>query len=313
MVQVRLGTNRRLDRDPTDSTRLPMSKRIVLFIDGTGCNGQKDKDRTNVWKLHNACLEPKEQQLYLRGVGTGRFKVMGGLAGFGTRKRLEDAYNFLVKNHNKDGDHVFLFGFSRGALAVRLFADFLGHVGKLFDDPVNRKYLYRVYQIYEVSALLGAAAEFRAYMRHFGEGIRPLPIHFIGVWDTVEEYWSRGPRPDLEKLPDHISVARHALALHERRSEMEPTLWKKWSPGVKLPEDQGPRVMQVWFPGAHSDVGGGYQSHGTRLCGGSCLRASARGTRTMRGESIGSSRDHRGQAEARTGVPGIFVAGDGRI
>jgi uncharacterized protein (DUF2235 family) len=235
-----------------------MSKRIVLFIDGTGCNGLKDKDKTNVWKLHNACLEPQKQQLYLRGVGIGRFNVMGGLAGFGTRKRLEDAYNFLVKNHNKDGDHIFLFGFSRGALAVRLFADFLGHVGKLFDDPVNRKYLYRVYQIYEVSALLGAAAEFRAYMRHFGEGIRPLPIHFIGVWDTVEEYWSRGPRPDLEELPDHISVARHALALHERRSEMEPTLWKKWSSGVKLRDDQGPRVMQVWFPGAHSDVGGGY-------------------------------------------------------
>jgi uncharacterized protein (DUF2235 family) len=205
-----LGKNRRLRRDSPNGTRLPMSKRIVLFIDGTGCDGLKDKDKTNVWKLYNACLEPKKCSLYLRGVGSKRYEVMGGLAGFGTRKRLEKAYNFLVEHH-EEGDHIFLFGFSRGALAVRLFADFLGHVGKLFGSPENRKYLYRVYQIYESSALLGAAAQFRTYMRHFGEGIRPLPIHFLGVWDTVEEYWCPGPRPDLEILPEHISFARAFL------------------------------------------------------------------------------------------------------
>jgi uncharacterized protein (DUF2235 family) len=234
-----------------------MNKRIVLFIDGTGCDGLKDKDKTNVWKLYNVCLEPKEHSLYLRGVGSRRYEVMGGLAGFGTRKNLEKAYNFLIEHH-EDGDHIFLFGFSRGALAVRLFADFLGHVGKLFGSPANRKYLYRIYQVYESSALLGAAAQFLTYMRHFGENVRPLPIHFLGVWDTVEEYWSSGPRPDLEILPDHISFARHALALHERRGEMEPTLWKKWGSGFNLRDSQRRRVMQVWFPGAHSDVGGGY-------------------------------------------------------
>jgi uncharacterized protein (DUF2235 family) len=235
-----------------------MSKNIALFIDGTGCNALKDVDKTNVWKLHEACLEPTEQKMYLAGVGSVRHKVMGGLVGLGTRKNLEDAYNFLVANHNKDGDPIFLFGFSRGALGVRLFADFLGRVGKKFYDPAHRHELYRVYQIYVASELLGAAAAFGDYMAHFGERPRPLPIHFIGAWDTVEEYVYGGPSPDLEELPNHISVARHALALHERRGEMEPTLWKRWDPEFKLPGGLGRRVMQVWFPGAHADVGGGY-------------------------------------------------------
>jgi hypothetical protein len=73
----------------------------------------------------------------------------------------------------------------------------------------------------------------------------------LGVWDTVEEYWPSERLPELEYLPEHISYARHALALHERRGEMEPTLWMKWN-------IERSNVRQVWFPGAHADVGGGY-------------------------------------------------------
>ena len=229
-----------------------MSKNIVLFIDGTGCDGRRDKYPTNVWKLHKACREPECLNLYLPGVGSAMWDIPGGLAGFGTKERLEDAYNFLIKNHD-DGDHIFLFGFSRGALAVRLFADFLGYVGTLFGSRENRQYLFRVYQIYEASVLLNAADRFRRYMENFGE-TKPLPIHFLGVWDTVAEYWSPGDLPDIKKLPFHISYARHALALHERRGEMEPTLWTKWDSS----SNGSPKVIQVWFPGAHSDVGGGY-------------------------------------------------------
>jgi uncharacterized protein (DUF2235 family) len=100
-----------------------MSKNIVVFIDGTGCDGKRDKDTTNVWKLHEASLGQEHLNLYLPGVGSGTWDIFGGLVGFGTKERLEEAYNFLVKNHD-DGDHIFLFGFSRGALAVRLFAAF---------------------------------------------------------------------------------------------------------------------------------------------------------------------------------------------
>jgi Uncharacterized alpha/beta hydrolase domain (DUF2235) len=131
----------------------------------------------------------------------------------------------------------------------------LGYAGTLFGSRQNRRYLYRVYQIYEASVLMSAGDRFRRYMiEAFGE-TNPLPIHFIGVWDTVAEYWSPGELPDIEKLAYHISYARHALALHERRGEMEPTLWTSWSSASTDP----PKMMQAWFSGAHTDVGGGYK------------------------------------------------------
>jgi hypothetical protein len=43
--------------------------------------------------------------------------------------------------------------------------------------------------------------------------------------------------------------ARHAVALHELRANFEPLLWR----------DTTHRALkQVWFAGAHADVGGGY-------------------------------------------------------
>jgi hypothetical protein len=51
-----------------------------------------------------------------------------------------------------------------------------------------------------------------------------------------------------------IRVGRHALAVDEHRDEFEPTLWT----GTPPPNCD---IRQVWFAGAHSDVGGGYQDH----------------------------------------------------
>ena len=61
------------------------------------------------------------------------------------------------------------------------------------------------------------------------------------------------------ELGDEVGVARHAIALDERRGPFVPTLWtdKARQP---LPNDD--RVRQLWFPGVHSDVGGGYPETG---------------------------------------------------
>lgn len=60
------------------------------------------------------------------------------------------------------------------------------------------------------------------------------------------------------ELPRNVTHARHALALHELRSNFEPLLWHGRTPWQSL--------EQVWFPGAHADVGGGYG--GTHLSDG---------------------------------------------
>jgi hypothetical protein len=230
-------------------TLLAMGKNIALFIDGTGNNGPRDerlqKD-TNVYKLYLACDDIKH---YQAGVGHRKGDILGGIAGFGTKERLSKAYRFLIENY-RNGDNIFIFGFSRGAFAARLFAGFLGYVGTLFGKPPFEDYLPHMYQIYESSVVLDVVGSFRGYLEGLGERTTPLPIHFLGVWDTVERYFPRRDLPEIETLARHIIHARHALAIHERRIEMEPTLWKKWA--------KGQTVKQMWFPGAHSDVGGGY-------------------------------------------------------
>jgi len=56
----------------------------------------------------------------------------------------------------------------------------------------------------------------------------------------------------------NVTHARHALALHELRGPFEPLLWSGCHP-TPLRTQQ---MKQVWFPGAHSDVGGGYRETG---------------------------------------------------
>ena len=46
-------------------------------------------------------------------------------------------------------------------------------------------------------------------------------------------------------------MARQALAIDEHRDEFEPSLWTGSEP-------ENSNIRQVWFAGAHSDVGGGY-------------------------------------------------------
>lgn len=53
------------------------------------------------------------------------------------------------------------------------------------------------------------------------------------------------------ELSDEVENAFHALALDEHRGPFTPTLWKK-SPFSPT------NLKQVWFPGVHTNIGGGY-------------------------------------------------------
>lgn len=49
-----------------------------------------------------------------------------------------------------------------------------------------------------------------------------------------------------------VDFAFHALALDEWRTSFGPTLWNR------APENGNTELRQVWFPGSHSNVGGGF-------------------------------------------------------
>ena len=99
------------------------------------------------------------------------------------------------------------------------------------------------------------------FWRHNDE----TPIRMIGVWDTVGELGVPEfnglhvvDRDELRylkftdrELSPRVEHGRQALAIDEERADFPPTLW-----------DERAGVKQVWFPGAHGDVGGGYEDHG---------------------------------------------------
>lgn len=243
-------------------------KRITIFADGTW-NSPEQGGATNVLQMARA-VKPsaggvEQVAFYDWGVGTDRKEFMGGLRGEGIDKNIQDCYRFLVHNYNK-GDQLFFFGFSRGAYTVRSLAGFIRNCGLLKREHASK--IPAAYKLYRKrSRSSGPNADQPRQFRQRYAVADLTPIDFLGAWDTVGAlgvpvpFWgSLGEREFLfhdcepSKIIQH---ARHALSIDEDREDFAPTLWSE-KPGLDL--------QQVWFPGVHSDVGGGYEdselSHG---------------------------------------------------
>lgn len=249
-----------------------MARNIVLCCDGTA--NEFARDRTNVVKLFYTLIhDPLAQAtFYHPGLGTMEAvgaltttarkvtKVLGYAIGYGLEADIRDAYVFLM-NHFRDGDRVFLFGFSRGAYTVRSVAALLHMYGLI--RPGNEPlvpYAIRMMMAItalrerkaptsEIDAYFDLAAEFK---QHFC--IEHCDPHFVGVWDTVSSVgWIENPvRLPYTADSPNIAIGRHAVAIDERRAFFRSNLWRPTPNG-------GPKdLKQVWFPGVHCDVGGGY-------------------------------------------------------
>ncbi len=248
-------------------------RRLVVCCDGTWKTAD-DKATTNVVKMMDAIVpvvrdaggreETHQISWYGKGVGTGDLldRLWGGAFGEGLGRNVRDAYRFLVQNY-APGDEIYLFGFSRGAYTARSVAGIIrcaGLVQKKFADRITE-----AYDIYRLPDPKGpdkdTAVEFRKKYAH-----PDVRIKCIGVWDTVGALGVPIGRV-LRMLSRHkhgfhdtrlssiIENAFHALAIDEGRYTFEPSLFKD------DPDDKQ-RVEQVWFAGAHSDVGGGYPDPG---------------------------------------------------
>ncbi|WP_441957209.1 DUF2235 domain-containing protein [Mycolicibacterium houstonense] len=252
-----------------------MAKRLVVCCDGTwNTPDQTTKGRptpTNVAKVAMGLAshddEGREQRLfYHRGVGTTRSdRLLGGAFGAGLFRDVCETYRFVVQNY-EEGDELFFFGFSRGAYTARSTAGLIRNSGVLRRD--NADQIGQAYALYragnkETNPRSVAAALFRKMYSCEPE------IRFIGVWDTVgalgipsiggwlaRQFNKRYEFHDTT-LSSRVGEAYQALAIDERRGPFVPTIW---SQSDMAPADQ--RLEQVWFAGAHSDVGGGNGNDG---------------------------------------------------
>lgn len=249
-------------------------KRIILCCDGTWNRpGNKDRGQpieTNVEKIYKAVATGNtimhQIKFYGPGVGSGfaiTDQLLGGSLGFGIDRNIQDAYKFLMWSY-EPGDEIYLFGFSRGAYTVRSLGGLIRNCGIM--KPNYLHLIADAYQLYRDRTELTHpdCDAMKAFKRSYG--IEPeTGIRFMGVWDTVGalgipiswfNWWNRKYQFHDVKLSSHIKYAYHALAMDERRRVFSPALWKINREAV---ESENPQICeQVWFPGVHANVGGGY-------------------------------------------------------
>jgi len=263
--------------------------RIILLSDGTG-NSAGKVWRTNVWRLFQLLDLKSSGQIaiYDDGVGTSSFKplaILGGAFGYGLKRNVINLYKFLSRNY-KDGDQIYGFGFSRGAFTIRVVMGLVLSQGLIkFSDEADldkkARAAYRAYHYSKHSWVnLGFFIRFPLWLvdkiSYRPGQQRPVEsIEFLGLWDTVAAYglpideMTRGvdkwiwplelPNKDFNSK---INRARHALAIDDERQTFFPVLWNENSentqPTGAQRDSKSEQLLQVWFAGVHSNVGGGY-------------------------------------------------------
>ena len=260
-------------------------KCIVLLLDGTWNDSEAGSRDTNIVRLRElivSSLDPTDATrskddpfarertfkgrpvalYYDRGVGTGGFfdKYFGGAFGAGLELGIRRAYQFLSNTYDP-GDDIFIFGFSRGAYTARSLVGFISIAGllrKRENNAVNELRAWYFYRTNPKDRLLTLATQ----LRKLGHAQAAPLINCLGVFDTVGARgipvgWLWRENRDLFEFHDVelSTISRtnlHALAIDEHREPFQATIWRA-SKFVDIPSI----TEQVWFAGAHADVGGG--------------------------------------------------------
>lgn len=258
----------------------PMPRNLIICLDGTA--NRFGRDNTNVVKICE-CLDRGADHLvyYDPGVGTlgdqraltwvrRKFtQVLGAGIGWGLMENVQEAYDFLSW-HYQPGDRIFIFGFSRGAYTARALAALVHMYGLLPPGATNlTPYLTDMVVDEGTDAVPDQAVtggkshrplrwEIAAsFKKHFG---RPASIEFVGVFDTVASTgWLWNPlRLPFTSSNKSVRRVRHAVSIDERRGFFLPLLYKPDPTDAASLQKLHGDIKEVWFPGVHCDVGGGY-------------------------------------------------------
>ena len=222
---------------------------------------------------------------YLHGVGDSAnplVKLLGGSLGLGVITRIVRGYTFISRNY-VPGDEIHIVGFSRGAYTARALAGMIARIGLLqpgLCDPENKLGAYRLGvaawcrsrgmllagagKLTDVANhLLNVVETFVASQLPENALVPDVPIKSVAVWDTVGSLgipeYAGNQRFDVFRftgtaLSDKVEFGFHAMAIDEQRRDFPVVKW-----------DDRENITQVWFAGAHADVGGGYPAAASRL------------------------------------------------
>lgn len=172
---------------------------------------------------------------------------------------------------------IHLYGFSRGGYLARLLASLISLVGllhrsssllpELFSILLSKRSLEtkRGRRQYDALTKLVESDEIQQRKQ---DQIRARPggflVQVLGLFETVPLFHLHTIEPgkDLERvqnpfglsdcdLEPEIERVFQALAVSEVRPSYAPLILKRDT------KNKGQELLQVWFPGCHSDVGGG--------------------------------------------------------
>ncbi|KAJ5698870.1 hypothetical protein N7462_000875 [Penicillium macrosclerotiorum] len=228
--------------------------------------------------------------------GTLSDTIAGGVFGAGVGENIREAYSFIATNY-EPGDEIILVGFSRGAFTARSVAGLIIEIGLLTSRGMEYLYpifkdIQNIQDPEYKDKFPGVPFhdkpfDARGYRRRLEEesltrlydpdGYR-IRVRCVAVWETVfptpiYPTSSRYLAPLKNKyqislrtskntdssctwrfydtsLSNGIEHAFQALALDENRTSFAPAVWER-------PRNVRTDLRQVWFCGAHSNVGGG--------------------------------------------------------
>jgi uncharacterized protein (DUF2235 family) len=268
------------------------NKNIFVFLDGTANNPASG---TNVWRLYQLVLQNNDPQmvaLYAEGVGSAHdAPLTGAVLGRGMEDRILEGYEFIWR-HFSPGDQVYIFGFSRGAHQARALAGLISYAGvpRVQGDGFmqRRQTANRIIELTKKQSDDAYLEAWRSWQpgqpalltmdinESLGIDVQPIAVNFLGIWDTVpgsslKNYGyckenkgfvkndlsvlvpgvDKGERYKTDSYPSIRNIA-HAVSLDEKRSKFAPLLV------CQAINATYSNISEVWFPGAHADVGGGY-------------------------------------------------------
>lgn len=248
-------------------------RQLILCCDGTDNNftgGVADTAVVKVGLLLAAQKDPGQLIYYDPGVGqedvfpdqtlVASLRKLAKLAsGRRVFKNIENGYRFLMGEY-KPGDQIFLFGFSRGAFTARSIAGLVSTFGVISAGQYTLiPTLIRLLLLSRDE--MGGSGDSLKHQVHairsiVGQG--EVPVQFLGEWDSVDSIGFRLPvQPTL--AGKRIVHVRHALALDEQRAQFRPRLYAENNGSFECASGFGTGTLQqLWFRGAHCDVGGGY-------------------------------------------------------
>ena len=248
-----------------------MSRNLISLIDGTMVSASRTggyNSYSNIFEL--ACLlqltdtsadGAPQIVFYTSGISSqpDNWSPWNLATGNSIKSQIVDQYTNICANFDFDSakrgfpDRIYLFGFSRGAMAIRALAGLIAEFGLL--HPRDIRHLPIILDLWDRSMGVGRVPDYIDLL--------PVEIEFVGLFDSVmggfEQLGFFNPiRFRNSKLPARVKHGVQLLAIDENRSLFKPKPWEganeaRTAEGYKASDRW---IRQIWMPGVHADIGG---------------------------------------------------------